>query len=221
MNRKALMTDLVSKISDYKRDEVILLAIDGVDTSGKTFFADELRDEIKNRPIIRISIDGFHNPREVRTRKGDLSPVGYYEDSFNYSFLETEVLKKLKVGSPEIYSRSFDYRSDESRLEETYKIKVPPKAIVIFDGVFLLRERLNKYWDIRVFLDVSFETVIKRAKERDLDYFKDESLLLDKYNKRYIPGQKIYFEREKPILKADIVIDNNIYDDPHIVRCKL
>jgi len=36
------------------------------------------------RPVIRASIDGFHNPGAIRYARGKFSPEGYYFDSFDY-----------------------------------------------------------------------------------------------------------------------------------------
>ncbi|HEV8191185.1 MAG TPA: hypothetical protein VGP82_06835, partial [Ktedonobacterales bacterium] len=43
----------------------VRVAVDGIDASGKTTVADELVApiEARRRPVIRVSIDGFHRPR--------------------------------------------------------------------------------------------------------------------------------------------------------------
>jgi len=221
LNRNAIIKEIASKISGYKENEVIFVAIDGVDASGKTMFADEISKCPTSRPMIRLSVDHFHHPREKRMTQGEMSPIGYYEDSFNYEFIIREVFEKVRSGIFEIHPKSFDYRIDKRIVEETQKLMIPSNAIILFDGVFLLRHELNEYWDIRIFLDVSFETVVERAMMRDLDYFKDEAILLEKYNNRYIPGQKLYLKKEHPMTKADIVINNNDFNKPIIVKSDL
>ena len=44
--------------------------------------ADELIEPLRarGRSVIRASIDGFHNPREIRHQQGRDCPKGYYED---------------------------------------------------------------------------------------------------------------------------------------------
>ncbi len=64
-------------------DARVIVAIDGPDAAGKTTLADTLAQQVA-RPALRVSIDDWHNPREVRLRRGDESPVGYYMDSFDY-----------------------------------------------------------------------------------------------------------------------------------------
>ena len=63
-----------------------LMAIDGVDGSGKTAFADDLADLVRESgtKVIRISFDNFLNPREVRHARGRTSPEGFFDDTYNY-----------------------------------------------------------------------------------------------------------------------------------------
>jgi uridine kinase len=68
--------------------------VDGIDGAGKTTFADELAAVLRDRghAVIRALVDGFHNPREVRYRRGRRSAVGYYLDSFDYDRLRRVLL---------------------------------------------------------------------------------------------------------------------------------
>jgi uridine kinase len=71
-NRSACIQELAAAIIAGQRDHPVRVAIDGVDGSGKTTLADELVDLIHSagREVIRASVDGFHNPRDVRYARG-------------------------------------------------------------------------------------------------------------------------------------------------------
>ncbi len=155
MRKVDLINELKMIITNHKRNQTILVAIDGVDTSGKTSLANELSNVICDRPVVRMSLDGFHNPEATRTQKGPLSPIGYYEDSFNYAFLTENVFSKIKNGFPLIVPGIFDYRVESALNEEP--LSIPQNAAIIFDGVFLLRKELFDYWDLSIFLDVTFD----------------------------------------------------------------
>jgi hypothetical protein len=43
----------------------------------------DARDQAGRWRHRRVSIDGFHPPRELRVQRGDLSAEGYYRDSFD------------------------------------------------------------------------------------------------------------------------------------------
>lgn len=211
---------LSEAILGYKKDLPVLAGIDGVDASGKTTLADKLADylEKSNRQIIRASIDGFHNPSNVRYRQGRESPSGYYRDSFNHEFIIERLLRPLGTGNLRFKEKVFDYRLDKE--VNTPEKKAGKDAILIMDGIFLFRPELIRYWDIKIFLDVGFDVILQRAilrskNRKDPDTEQD---IIDLYSRRYIPGQKLYFQEAHPQEKADILIDNNDYDNPFIIR---
>ncbi len=216
-NRRAFLKDLAIQISSIDVGHPLRVAIDGVDTSGKTTLADELVKQF-DRPIIRASIDRFHRPKADRYKKGSDSPEGYYQDSFNHELLIDELLKPIGENSP-FRTSAFDYKTDSPIASEP--ITAARDAILLMDGVFLLRPEINPYWDLRIFLDVPFERVIERAKVRDAAYLGGEQQVEDRYLKRYIPGQKLYLDGVHPEEKADIVIDNSDFNNPSIVRTKI
>lgn len=58
--------------------------------------------------------------------------------------------------------------------------------------------------------------MIKRAVKRDANLFGDT--IIEKYKNKYIPIQKLYIERNAPEDKSDIIIDNNDYCNPKIIK---
>jgi len=210
---------ILEAIKSFKSGKPVLIAFDGVDNAGKTLFADRIYQEmIENFFLspVRISIDKFHNPKSVRVKRGKFSPEGFFYDSFNYKSLIENVISPVKSNSDYLIYGVFDYRKD-SAVDEV-KIPISKDTVVLFDGIFLLRDELYKYWDISIFLDITFETVLKRALARDVRFFGSEKEVIKKYNKRYIPGEKIYLDKCKPKERADIVIDNNDYYNPKVIK---
>jgi uridine kinase len=51
-----------------------------------------LRCFAEHRPVVRVSVDDFHNTQLVRYRQGRDSPEGFWEDSYNYQRLIADVL---------------------------------------------------------------------------------------------------------------------------------
>jgi len=219
MKRLELLEYVSSKITKIQSGHVIRVAVDGVDCAGKTMFADELGHHIqsKDRNIIRASIDGFHNPAEIRYEMGKDSPEGYYLKSFNYDAIINKLLKSLGPGGDNKYITAvYDFKI-EKQAEEQPKI-APENCILIFDGVFLMRPELQGFWDYKIWLDVDFYIVLERAMKRDLQLFGDADKVKEKYMKRYIPGQKIYLDKVNPVSLADVVIDNSNPSEPLIIR---
>jgi uridine kinase len=116
------------------------VAVDGADAAGKTTLADEpaLGLQACGRTVIRASIDGFHRPREERYRRGEDSPEGYYEDSFDYAKLRLVLLDPLGPGGDRAFrSAVFDFAADTPQREAV--ATASDDDVLVFDGVFLLR----------------------------------------------------------------------------------
>ena len=92
LTRQNLLIRISDAIIRVRRKHPLRVSIDGVDGAGKTTLADDLTPyiEMHGVPVIRASIDSFHQPRAVRYRRGIDSPEGFYYDSFD--------LKTLRVG---------------------------------------------------------------------------------------------------------------------------
>lgn len=213
MKRSELFEQICAGITT--RSHTVRVAIDGVDCAGKTTFADELGGfmESKGRNVIRASIDGFHNPPEVRYEMGKDSPEGYYLKSFNYDAIIQKLLKPLGPGGNKKYITAvYDFRTEK---EVRGEIRTAPEnCVLIFEGVFLMRPELKDLWDHKIWLDVSFNTVLERAMKRDLYLFGNEDKIKEKYLKRYIPGQKIYLDKIDPVSVVDTAIDNSNPSEP-------
>lgn len=219
MNRSQLLDYLAGRIIEIKRPHPIRIALDGPDAAGKTTLAQELVAPLqgRGRPVIRASIDGFHNPASIRYSRGPISPEGYYYDSFNYEMLVESLLAPLGPGGSRRYRAAvFDYRTDSAVATETHLAE--ENAILLFDGVFLLRPEVAVSWDFTVFVDASFEVTLARAQERDAVYLGSREEVRRRYEQRYIPGQKLYFAECRPRERAQVVIDNNDPSKPLIMN---
>jgi uridine kinase len=209
LTRPKLLATLADALCAIISTHPLRVGVDGIDASGKTTLADELSHHIqqRQRPPLRASVDAFHHPQSIRYRRGTLSAEGYYYDAFDYAALIQALLLPLgPTGQRQYRTQTFDYRAD--RPINAALQQAAPNAILIVDGVFLLRPELRPYWDVTIFLDIPFETALARALERDLALFGSEDIVRTRYTERYIPGQRLYFEHARPRDHADMVIDN-------------
>lgn len=219
MNRKILIKRLGERIYQQNRSHPLKVAIDGIDAAGKTTLADELARYLSqyDREVIRVSEDNFHNPASVRKAQGDLSPQGFYQDSFNDETLIQYVLEPLSPDGNKLYRTSgFNLKMDESSPSSVKRAMVD--AILLVDGIFLLRPALIRYWDLSIYLDISCENSIIRGTLRDTNLLEPSTKTERRYRRRYIPGQKLYLSEAHPLDRADIIIDNNVIEDPEFIK---
>ena len=220
-SRRQTRADVLQEIS-RRLEEMCLeypmrVGIDGISASGKTVFADELAQILRDagREVVRAGLDGFHNPPEIRHRLGPNSVEGYRRNSFDYSSVRRLVLDPLGPGGDLSYQTEiFDHLEGES--QETETKKASPKAILLFEGVMLFREELCNCFDYKILVHSSFEVALERAKVRDLRKFGCLEILLQKYTERFFPGQKEYLEQFRPEKLADIVVKNDDCESPTI-----
>ena len=79
----SLLGRLADAVVGFDPDRRIRVAIDGVDGAGKTTLAEALAPLVaaQGRPVIRASVDQFHNPQNLRYARGRYSPDGFSLDS--------------------------------------------------------------------------------------------------------------------------------------------
>jgi len=216
VDRRRQVIDVVARaVSGLPATGVTRVGIDGVDGSGKTHFAEELALALRaaGRRVIQASVDGFHNPRAVRYAKGRSSPVGFFEDSYDYATLEAVLLGPLGPGGSGRYRvAAFDHRTDHP-VEAPIEIAAP-RDILILDGIFLHRPELRGHWDYSVFLEVRFAVSVARMAERDASSPDPDA----PSNRRYVVGQEIYLARCEPWRWASVVINNDDLVAPYIVE---
>lgn len=199
-----------------------LVGVDGIDGSGKSTFADELKAKLAERGIrvVRSTVDSFHHPRSIRWRKGPRSPIGFYTDSHDLNTLRQRLLDPFRSGRGATYQvAAFDEPSDQPVDPPTET--VDGDEVLLFDGIFLLRPELSDYWDLSVFLDGRDRVSLDRL-GLILDDCPDGPDALHHILTwvaridRYSAGMGIYLDQVDPISIADIVIDNNNLAAPRI-----
>lgn len=217
--RKKIIKEIAAVINQIELPHPVRVAVDGSGASGKTTFADELVEPLEKlgRTVIRATIDGFHNPAELRRQKGQFSPQGYLEDSYNYPALEKYLLEPLGPSGNLKYKKSvYNFRINQPTSEQI--LTAEKNSILIFEGIFLFNEFLFSYWDYKLYIDASFETTMQRAIIRDSNLFGGNDKTIELYKKRYIPGHKLYQQKYKPKLHSDIVLNNEEFNKLHVVK---
>ncbi len=195
------------------RDRCVV-AIDGVDGSGKTIFAAELAAAAASLgySVIRASIDGFHRPKELRYLRGRNSPEGYFLDSYDYDTFRQDLLSPFRSGARYVHTARFDHTKNEEVTSAVAEAEA--RSLLLIDGIFLHRDELVDCWDLSVFLQVPFPTSYMRMAARDGSNPDPNA----PENRRYLEGQRIYLRQCAPQHRATILIDNADLDHPQILR---
>ncbi len=110
--RLAVLARVADALPDL--DRPLLVAVDGGDGAGKTWFADELATVLaeRDRAVVRASVDDFHHPRSHRHALGRTGET-VWARSFDYRALRRELLDPWCAGAGAPYRcRHHDLATD-------------------------------------------------------------------------------------------------------------
>lgn len=207
--RDELLSRLAEAVGSVTTAHPTRVAVDGPPAAGKTTLADELFVVLRaqGREVIRASIEGFLLPRSQRYRRGEYSAEGCYHDSFDFDALHRVLLDPLGPGGDRRFQQAvYDRRTDTERSQPV--TTAPADAVLLFDGVFLLRPELIDRWDLRIFVSAAFEKTLDRARTRDQALY-GSAEVERRWRNRYIPSQQFYFDTARPTDHADIIVHND------------
>jgi uridine kinase len=143
----------------------------------------------RGRPAVRVSLDQFERGKAERYERGDLSPEGFYRDSFDLERFRAHVLS----------------------------VAGPPDVVLVVDGVFLQRPELSDLWDATVWVEADIETAAARGAERNLVWFDSLDETHERYRIRYMPAQRRYIEEQRPHERATFVVRNTDLAEPELL----
>lgn len=216
-----LLREVRDEVRQHFRGGRVILAVDGLDGAGKGDFADGLAAVFAEQDIaaFRASVDGFHKPRAERYARGHASAEGFYHDSYDYETMRRVLIDPFRDGAQTSATTGFQlaaWDADRDAPALSRWVTAPADAVLVVDGIFLLRPELRDLWDVSIWLDVSFERAFARlAARHGIDPNPDADT-----NARYRHGQELYAREAQPVAAASIVVENLDPAHPRRVRGK-
>lgn len=172
-----------------QKDAPIIVAIDGMCGSGKSFLADWLKASCECNVF---HMDDFFLPLEMKTDERLSQPGG----NVHYERFREEVLSSLLKNETVIYR---PYLCGLWKLGEARRVE--PKKLNIIEGTYSLHPTLRDAYDLKVFLTVDeqlqLERILRRSGEEKLQQFIH----------KWIPLENLYFNHMKISEVADITVD--------------
>jgi len=216
-DRVRIISEIAGVVCRDDLGHPLRVGVDGVTASGKSTLAGELAQAVAGcgRPVVRLTMDGFHHHREHRYRRGRMSAKGYYEDAYNFAALAQYVLVPLGPGGHRRYrTRVIDLASDE-RIKEP-ALEAPIDAVLILDGSFLQRPELAGLWDHLIFVNTSLAVARSRGARRDADRLGGQAAAGRAFDARYHAASQIYLDTVRPAENATLIIDNDDLARPRL-----
>ncbi|MET8091246.1 uridylate kinase [Micromonospora sp. NPDC005220] len=207
--RDELIGRLAEAVGSVTVAHPLRVAVDGAPAAGKTTLADELAVVLREqgRDVIRATIDDFLFPRAQRYPRGEYSAEGCYYDTHDHDALNRVLLDPLGPGGDRRFQPAvYDHRADA--VVSPPVMTAPANAVLVFDGVFLLRPELLDRWDLRIFVSTALAKTVDRAVIRE-QRASTRADIERRWRERYIPSQQLYFATVRPTQHADLVVHND------------
>lgn len=181
-------------------DRPFIVAIDGLSGAGKTTIVEQLQDLSKD--VVVFHIDDFIVERTKRYGTGESEAMEYYALQWDVALLAEKLFMALSHGETCLTLPYYERDHDEVIMR---RVEIAPNALVFIEGIFLLRDEWRSYFDYIVYLDCPREVRYERVLNRDT-YIGDLAERLDKYMRRYWPGEAHYVKTINPKIKADHIV---------------
>jgi uridine kinase len=183
-----------------------LIAISGIDGSGKGYVAARLADRLtdKGHQVAVIAADGWLTLPHVRF--GDDEPgVHFYEHAFRFEEMFSCLIDPLvRRGGVRLLA---DFTEETASTYRKHLYSFEGVDVVLLEGIFLFKRELQPRYDFRLWIDCSFETALERAIARSQEGLA-ASATIAAYERIYFPAERVHFERDAPRDVADLVYAN-------------
>ncbi len=184
-----------------------IVGISGIEASGKSTITDELTSRLSDlgHDVVVVRGDEFSTTKAVRNSNPDVVR-GYLEDAYDYSNLRRCVLEPLR--SAEVTEISYLSTDPETDSAVVSCARVSERAVVIVEGVLLFRGPVLDQFDLRIWVESSFEESLRRAvmRPRDLSYYGNVESIVSRYESRFHPAQKIHVRDDRPHLSSHVIV---------------
>ncbi len=108
----------------------------------------------------------------------------------------------IKVAVDHVYTYTYDFQDID---------------IILLEGIFLFKQELKERYDLRIWIEVSFETALQRAILRNQEGLPADAIARD-YHTIYFPAQRLHFAKDQPTAGVDALFVNDapLIDDTNM-----
>lgn len=223
MNKQFSPSDLVEMLTQKVTalsvlEKLFVVGITGLDASGKSQIAKSITSKLqaKKKRVVFLSGDSFQYPRKYKEDFVEASwALQHIRRTINFRRMVDSVLKPLQ-SHPTILS--LDVVNYDTGTSSQQLLHMDYPVIVIIESIYLFQEAIVPYLNYKIFLEISMDTALARAKvrPRDLELYGNIEGIAKKYTTRNFAGYQLFEQQHKPKQFADVIISNDDWEHPVI-----
>lgn len=183
-----------------------LAAVTGIDGSGKGYVSALLADALRQagRSVALINIDGWLNLPEARFCRANPGEHFYrhairFDEMFEQLVLPLRRRRSVRV--------EVDFAEETATAFRKHLYEFAGIDIIVLEGIYLLKRRFQRLYDVSFWIECSFETALARAIARAQEGLTPEATIAA-YRTIYFPAQEIHFALDEPRDAATAIIEN-------------
>ena len=204
---KRVVDAIVRKRIAVAPNRAVLVGVSGIDGSGKGFVtikvADALRDKSLNMAVISAD-DWLNLPSVCHNREN------YAEHFYKHAIRFDEMFERLIL--PLRDHRGVDVLADCGNAKATshhkHRYVFRNIDIVLLEGIFLFKRGYLEYFDLKIWVECSNETALRRAIARGQEGLPPAETQYS-FETIYFPAQRIHLDRDEPRRGADLIVRND------------
>jgi uridine kinase len=204
---RRIVDAITRKWSAVAPDRAVLVGISGIDGSGKGFITSKLGDALRDKPlnVAVISADDWLNLPDVCINRDN-----YAEHFYKHAIRFDEMFERLVI--PLRDHREVDVLADcgdaKATVHRKHRYVFRNIDIVLLEGIFLFKVRYCEYFDLKIWVECSFQTALRRAIARGQEGLPPLETQYG-FETIYFPAQGIHFDRDDPRRAADLILQND------------
>ena len=209
----SLISAILKCRAEIPAARALLVGLSGIDASGKGFVANRIAESLGEPPgsaaagyrAAVIHADGWLNLPHIR-----FATTNCGEHFYHHALRFDEMFERLVL--PLRDRRSIDVEMDFT--EETanayrrHRYNYRDIDIILLEGIFLFQPRFLHHFDLRCWIDCSFETALAQAVHRCQEGLTPLETV-SAFETIYFPAQRIHLCRDNPRATADLIVPND------------
>jgi uridine kinase len=185
----------------------LLVGLSGIDGAGKGHVTRRLADRLsaRGRRVAAVNVDGWLNLPHVRFDR-ERPAERFYERALRLDEMFTRLILPLR--DRRSVRVEADYTEETAAAYRRHSYEYADVEIILLEGIFIFKRAYQGHFDMRVWIECSFETALRRALRRGQEGLPPEETVRA-YETIYFPAERLHFERDDPRAAADLTLDND------------
>lgn len=194
--------------SRFGRRRAALIAVSGIDASGKGYLSREITQGLQERgcQVALINVDGWLRLPHERF-SADEPARHFYTHAIRFEQMFAQLILPLRERRCIEVEVDFAEETASSYRRKSYRFA--DVDVILVEGIYLLKQAYRHLYDLSIWIECSFDTALERAVARAQEGL-PRAETIRAYETIYFPAQQLHFELDAPVQAADIVLHNDV-----------